>query len=137
MYCTTEDIKAEFTQIMGWAEDAQIEHAIKLVSADIDGYLASGGYDLPLAGNPLVLEQRCADMVAWKLLSAKGVLPPDLDGGTEPIRARHKDAVRWLEQIAKGTLTLGITKKQDGEVERSRGGMRTSGSNKLDLGGFV
>ena len=60
-YCTRADLEAAYGEdrITGWSrvtagnEDAPMaDRAIRNASAEIDGYLISGGYAVPLSGPP-------------------------------------------------------------------------------------
>lgn len=73
----------------------------------IDGYLA-GRYNLPLAATPRLLLVIACDLVRYALYD---------DQVTEVIEQRYKDAIRMLEQIAKGTITLGVGLEPSPEVD--------------------
>lgn len=75
-----------------------IERALADADADIDAYLA-GRYALPLATLPPMLERVACDLARYRLYDQKA---------TEEVRARYEDAVRVLEQIARGAVTLGL-----------------------------
>lgn len=96
--------------------------------AEIDGYLA-GRYALPLATVPPVLERLACDIARYRLHER---------APTEAVRQRYEDAVRVLEQIARGTVTLGLPVAQTpapavGQVEFSAPARRFSRDS---LGGF-
>lgn len=111
MYCTQADIESRFgvTELVqltdrartGVADATAIASAIDDAEAEIDGYLA-GRYDLPFASVPPVLTRLSCDIALYHLFSARR------GGGViEDVRNRYKDAVRVLENISKGTITLG------------------------------
>ena len=64
----------------------------------INGYL-SGRYALPLATVPELLKSLCLDIARYNL----GIYAKEDD-----VRMRYDDAVRQLQQIANGTLNLGL-----------------------------
>lgn len=74
--------------------------AAKLADADaeIDGYLA-GRYTLPLAAVPLALVRIACDVARYHLYD---------DRPTEQVSQRYKDAIRFLEMVAKGNVQLGV-----------------------------
>lgn len=74
--------------------------AAKLADADaeIDGYLA-GRYTLPLATVPLALVRIACDVARYHLYD---------DNATEQVSQRYKDAIRFLEMVAKGNVQLGV-----------------------------
>lgn len=64
----------------------------------IDGYL-SGRYSLPLASTPELLKSLCLDIARYNL----GHYAKEDD-----VRQRFEDALKMLQQIANGTLNLGL-----------------------------
>lgn len=75
-----------------------VQRALGDAQAEVDGYIA-GRYALPLATVPPVLERLACDVARYRLYESKP---------TPEIRQRYEDAVRVLEQIARGTVTLGL-----------------------------
>ncbi|WP_220182316.1 gp436 family protein [Grimontia hollisae] len=106
MYCTPADMESRFgahelTQLTGGTtapEEAKLNQAIGDATAKIDSYL-SGRYQLPLASRPDVLVQICADIARWSLYDDQ--LPEEHQAAR-----RYKEAVRYLEQVGKGVLSL-------------------------------
>lgn len=84
----------------GLIDAAVLATAIELAGDEIDGYL-SGRYGLPLANPPKLLTGLCCDIARYRLCGA------DVQE-TEAVRARYKDAVRVLEAVRDGKLTLGL-----------------------------
>jgi len=79
---------------------ATIEAAIADASGDIDGYLANR-YQLPLSNVPTKLQSLCNDLVIWRLLGGA------TQGDEKSERyQRVQDALRWLERLASGALSL-------------------------------
>jgi phage gp36-like protein len=60
-YCTVNDLYQAYGEdrIAGWSRlnPDTIERAIVDASAEIDGYLLSGGYAVPLAGAPATIKK--------------------------------------------------------------------------------
>lgn len=85
------------------AIDATVaDQALADASEEMDGYIGAR-YQLPLATTPTVLVRLCADIARYRLYDA------------EPLPAvaqRYKDAVAFLTQISKGTVTLGLPATQ-------------------------
>lgn len=105
-----------------------VARALADAAADIDAYLA-GRYALPLASVPPVLERIACDLARYRLYDR---------APTEAVRQRYEDAVRVLEQIARGTVTLGLPAADapapvSGRVEFSAPPRRFSRDS---LGGF-
>lgn len=91
-----------------------LDGALKAASAEIDTYL-SGRYRLPLNPAPPHLVRICCDI-------ARYVLTGDERQATDTINDRYKAAVRFLELVASGKVTLGPA--EDGETPSSEGGVQ-------------
>lgn len=90
----------------GQINSAAVDKAIAGASADIDSYIATR-YPLPLPENPVVLVDKCADIVRYKMTGSAGRLM------TEGIRERYEDAIRWLRDVAAGKASLGLTEDKE------------------------
>lgn len=91
-----------------------LDGALKAASAEIDTYL-SGRYRLPLNPAPPHLVRICCDI-------ARYVLTGDERQATDTINDRYRAAVRFLELVASGKVTLGPA--EDGETPSSEGGVQ-------------
>ncbi len=76
----------------------------KLLDADsvIDGYLLSK-YQVPLSAVPRLVVGVACDLARYALYD---------DIATEQITQRHKDAIKLLDSISKGTVNLGANDSQ-------------------------
>lgn len=111
-YCSAEDIykiipQAQVVRLTddegtGAVNADRLTEAIADASETIDVYIADRA-DLPIADPvPPILGKWCADMAVYNLYSRVMEEIP-------PTRAeRHKAAIRALEQVAAGKLSLGI-----------------------------
>ncbi|MEW6648154.1 MAG: DUF1320 domain-containing protein [Pseudomonadota bacterium] len=97
----------------GVVDQVVVDRALADASAEIDGYLAAGGYSLPLSPVPSVLRSLCCDIAIWRL--AKG---PML--ATEERRQRYQDAVRLLDRISAGAVSLGPSDGGEAAATASR-----------------
>jgi phage gp36-like protein len=108
-YCTQQNLIDRFGEeeliqltdrtIPATAVDATVV-AAAIGDADdtINGYLA-GRYELPLASTPPVLVRNACDLARYFLFGNQ--VP-------ETVEKRKNDVIRFLEQLAKGTITLGV-----------------------------
>lgn len=85
------------TTLEGGIDSARVLRVIEDTDATINGYLASR-YTLPLSTVPPIVVNFACDIARYRLTT----LP------TDEMRNRFKDAVRWLELVAKGDLSLGV-----------------------------
>ncbi len=110
-YATTQDMVSRFGQQevialtdrenSGEIDEAVLAPALTEATAEIEGYLAAR-YALPLASPPRLVVGICCDIARYRL-SGGSVLE------TDPVRNRYRDAVRLLEQIGAGKVSLGLT----------------------------
>lgn len=113
-YCTLDDIKklipeqfiAQLTDDAVPSDDPdtdKVDKAIADAGELIDGYLRSR-YDLPLSPVPGLIGKLAVDIAVYNLYSRRpeGEMP-------ETVKDRYRDALRVLEAIQAGKVTLGTT----------------------------
>ncbi len=123
-YCTQTDIEnllpsANLIQLAdddedGVADAAVITEAIASADGDIDGYCQEK-YTVPFTAVPEIIKNISVDLAIHFLYSRRDIMP---EGRT----ARYKEAIRKLEKIAAGTLSLGA----DPEISESQQTLQTS-----------
>lgn len=106
-YCTETDLvtrfgEAEIIQLTdreayGEINASVLERAIIDAAAEIDGFLA-GRYTLPLAAVPINLTRIACDIARYYLYE---------NAATQIVIDRYAAATRYLELVAKGSITLG------------------------------
>lgn len=96
----------------GAIDSTVVDQVLADASEEMDGYIGAR-YQLPLATTPTVLVRVCADIARYQLYIDQ---PPD------QVAQRYKDAVTFLTQISKGTVTLGLPSSQQ---EPSAGAAQT------------
>jgi phage gp36-like protein len=118
MYATLQDLLARYperdlaqiTDPSGMAVDeVRVAEALSGAAAVIDGYLQAR-YPLPLAQVPELLREYTCDIAMYRLQALR---PAD---DVQDARNRYKDAIRFLEQAAKGDLQLGLSADQQPAV---------------------
>jgi len=137
MYCARADLEAAYGEdrIAGWSRDdgRAVERAIRNAGSEIDGYLLSGGYRVPLSPTPENLRKYCIDLAAANLLISGGVL--ENDPGGDAIVEEAKNARRFLERVAEGKFRIpGYS--DGGETSSPPGGVSVSTMPRLDMRGF-
>jgi len=81
-----------------------VEESIRSADAEINGYLAKR-YELPLATVPENISKYSKDIALYNLFSRIGID----QGERESIYStRYKNAIRYLENVAKGVVDLGL-----------------------------
>ncbi|MFA7269838.1 MAG: DUF1320 domain-containing protein [Sterolibacterium sp.] len=112
MYATLADMIARFGEEQmvqltdrlgnGVIDETVIAQAIADASALVDGYL-SGRYPVPLSPAPAILVGYACDLARYNLF-------PDANlDDSNTVRIRQRDAIRFLEQVGHGKLSLGMT----------------------------
>lgn len=130
MYASRTDMEARFGQnevVMltdrshsGDVDDAVLQQALADAAAEIDGYLA-GRYSLPFAAAPKVLTGYACDIARYRLCGSAAMV-------TDDIRDRYRDAVRFLEHVGAGKISLGgmptgeVATTSDNSVQMVTGG---------------
>lgn len=122
-YASTQDMVSRFgmqevialtdRDNAGAIDEAVLASALAEATAEIEGHLASR-YALPLADVPMLVMGFCCDIARYRL-SGGSVLE------TDPTRNRYRDAVRTLELIGAGKVSLGLTPA--GQPAPSSGGV--------------
>lgn len=84
-----------------------VARALADADSEIDGYLAAR-YTLPLATTPAAITRVACDLARYRLFG---------DHMTEVVRTRYEDAVRLLQGVAKGSVTLGLPATTQPAVE--------------------
>jgi phage gp36-like protein len=136
-YCAQQDLADAYgaDRIAGWSRlDANaVERAIRNASAEIDGYLISGGYSVPLSGPPENLRKYCIDIAAANLVISAGVL--DNDPGGKAVIEEAKNARQFLTKVAEGKFKIPGYANEE-EVSSPPGGVMVSSMPRMDLKGF-
>jgi phage gp36-like protein len=137
-YCTLTDLEAAYgaDRISGWSrlDPDTVDRAIRNASAEIDGYLISGGYSVPLSGPPENLKKYCIDIATASLVISAGVLKDDPGGSA--ILEEAKNARRYLERVAEGRFKIPGYANEDEVSKPPSGNVLVSTSRRLDLRGY-
>ena len=88
-------------ETIGVVNTTRVSQAIADADAEIDGYVATR-YAVPVAAPvPALLKKLSIDITIYNLWRRRQKIP-------ELVRTAYEDAIKKLEQIAKGTITLGV-----------------------------
>ncbi|GMO48011.1 MAG: hypothetical protein Pg6C_10280 [Treponemataceae bacterium] len=139
-YCALSDLQAAYGEdrVAGWSRlnPDTVDRAVVDASAEIDGYLLSGGYDVPLAGAPANIKKYCIDIASANLVLSAGVL--ESDPGGKAVLEQAKIARAYLTKVAEGKFTVPIGGAEGGEETAvlPAGFVRSWSREKLDLKGY-
>ncbi|MDY7117130.1 DUF1320 domain-containing protein [Halomonas sp. SSL-5] len=118
-YITLQDLTRRFgeSEILALADDGtgqvdqeEIDRAIEDAGGEIDGYVAGGGYTVPLDPVPKIVASYACDIARYRLYD---------DAATEQVTKRYEDAIRFLRMVAKSEVLLGIGTEDGGETAGS------------------
>jgi len=121
-YCTQDDILNQLdvnTLILltddagvGEVDETVVTRAVADADATIDSY-CQGRYTVPLSPVPDKARQVSVDIAIYNLYSRRDDVAPEIR------KDRYKEAVRWLEQVAAGKITLGSAAPAPGNTGHS------------------
>lgn len=137
-YCSLDNLQEAYGEdrVIGWSRlnpDA-VDRAISDASAEIDGYLLSGGYSVPLRGAPANIKKYAIDIACANLVLSAGVL--ESDPGGKAVLEQAKIARAYLTKVAEGKFVI-PGYGAEGEVSKPpTGNIQTRTGAKLDLRGY-
>ena len=118
MYSTVEEIKGMVDEGAivyltddkgtGEVDESKIIDAINDADSEINGYIQKR-YPLPLPSVPPVINKLSKDITLYNLFSRRGI---DKDKNDDTVLQRYKNAVKFLENLSKGIVNLGISATQ-------------------------
>jgi phage gp36-like protein len=108
-YCTKTDIIGQITEDKligltddvgsGTVDDARVDEAVAAADALIDGY-CGGRYSVPFSPVPVIIKSCSVDLTVYNLYARRLGAPEDW-------KERRGNAVKLLESISTGRVTLG------------------------------
>ena len=141
MYCTLADLLDRVPESViidctddegaGQVNTNRVDQAIGDAGSEIDGYCMAR-YPLPFDPAPAVIKKLCTDIALYNLMSRRGF--DEEKGSDRVVQDRYRSAVRVLENMAKGIVTLGApTPPAVGTVEISGPGRVFSRAKLRDM----
>jgi len=113
MYCTLDDLKAQVQERvlieltddegLGAANRARVDAAIAAATDEINGY-CQARYPVPFNPVPGFIKKLAVDIALYNLFARRGY---DEESADRSIVDRYKAAIRVLENVARGLVTLG------------------------------
>lgn len=104
-----------------------VEEAIADADAEIDGYLAKR-YSVPMSPAPRVLNKFSKDIAVYNLMSRIGIDEQDRD---KTYLNRYNAAIKFLEGVAKGNISIGTGDSGDTQEQAAQKGFRIEHSKRL------
>lgn len=103
------------------------EAAIADACAEIDGYLAKR-YSIPLKRVPQVINKFAKDMAIYNMVSRIGI---DESEREKTILNRYNAAVKFLTEVAKGAISVGVLEDEEGAATAAANGFTMHSSSRL------
>lgn len=110
-YCTLDDIKDQIDEArliqltddenVGAVNTSRVEKAIADADEEINGYVGSR-HAVPLSPVPAILRKLSVDIAIYNLYARR-------DKANDTRSDRYKAAIRFLEQVALGKISLGAS----------------------------
>jgi phage gp36-like protein len=120
MYATLDDLKKKLSddellrltddQDLDVIDEAIVNAAIEAAGVEVDSYLGER-YSLPLNPVPGIVSKIAQDIAVYNLYARNH------EGPTEHWEKRYLNAIKLLDRIAEGQVTLGATDPDSGESE--------------------
>ncbi|MBE3574545.1 MAG: DUF1320 domain-containing protein [Firmicutes bacterium] len=112
-YCTLEDLLGQAPaetlvrltddEETGAINQARVDEAIQNAGAEIDAY-AQARLPVPFNPVPTMIRKLAIDIALYNLFARRGI---EKDSNDEIVAARYQRAVAFLENLAKGLVTIG------------------------------
>lgn len=126
LYATQASLIKRYTlevlESLAWAnnalDEAKVQEALEDASQTIDSYLA-GRYPLPLKVVPAVLERHCCYIARYFL---------EKNRATDQARQDYEDSLRFLEKVAAGTISLGLSVDDEAVESENSAMIESAGS---------
>lgn len=99
-------------------DEPKVYEALEDASQTIDSYLA-GRYRLPLNAVPSVLERHCCYIARYFL---------EKNRATDQARLDYEDSIRFLEKVASGAISLGLSDMDEPVETDNSAVMESNGS---------
>lgn len=99
-------------------DEPKVNEALEDASQTIDSYLA-GRYRLPLNAVPSVLERHCCYIARYFL---------EKNRATDQARLDYEDSIRFLEKVASGAISLGLSDMDEPVETENSAVMESNGS---------
>jgi len=126
-YCTLDDIKKLIPEDaliqltddegLGTVNQTRVDEAIAQADAEIDSY-CGGRYSVPFSTVPEIIKKFSVDIAIYNLYSRRVEVIPEVRS------ERYRNAIRQLEGISKGLISLGVdpapSASSDGRAETNK-----------------
>lgn len=114
MYCSVQDIINRISEEVlirltddnntGTVDESKVNEAIEEAVGEIDAY-AQNRYTLPFNPVPKIIKKLTIDLAIYSLFARRGLNADNNED--QVIIQQRKDAIKFLENLARGLVTIG------------------------------
>ncbi len=104
-----------------------IERAIVDASSEIDGYL-NKRYSTPLGNVPNVITKICKDIALYNIFLRIGIKQGSAE---ESYYNQYKQDIKYLENVAKGLIDIGVSTGEQSGTSNSVGDFRVNSNKRM------
>jgi phage gp36-like protein len=114
-----EEVLVQLTDDEGFGavDQGRVDEAIASADAEVDAY-CGGRYSVPFSTVPEIVKKISVDIAVYNLYSRRLEEAPDVR------KERYRSAIRQLEGVAKGNISLGVdpapSASEDGRAETNK-----------------
>ena len=123
--------------ISDWSggDDAKVEQAIETAQGEVDGYLISGGYAVPLDPPPENIKNYTIDIAVYNMAVVSGFRA---DSADNELKTKYEKALDFLKGVATGKYRIPISVGNSDEDSRAvpRMGFKVRGGRKMNMDGY-
>ena len=110
------------------------DQAIETAQGEVDGYLLSGGYAVPLDPAPENVKNYTVDIAVWNLAVTSGFRG---DPSDEALKVKYEKAVEFLRGVASGKYRVPVVAGASAdEAAPPKAGIKVRGRKAIDLDGY-
>jgi len=114
-------------------DSTKVEQAIETAQGEVDGYLLSGGYTVPLRRPPENIKNYTIDIAVYNLAVMSRFREDAADG---LLRIKYDKALDFLKGVATGKYRIPLQGVGGDEVSTPSIGYKVGSRDKMKLGGF-
>jgi len=108
---------------------SKVEQAIRTAEGEVDGYLLSGGYTVPLTSPPAIIKNYTIDIAVYNLAVMSGFRS---DSADNELKVKYDAALNYLRGVATGKYRIPLP-SGEGETTTPRAGFRVRSMRKMNL----
>jgi len=114
-------------------DESKAIQAINTAQGEVDGYLLSGSYSVPLNPVPNNIQNYTIDIAIYNLAVMSGFRS---DAADNELKIKYEKALEFLRGVATGKYRIPLAIDSGEEAATPRAGFQVRGGGKIDLGAY-